>query len=244
MYEALLEPIDKRRSNRAYIDRPIEEETKKRLNELLAIGNKDGSLNLQLNIAAPEAFFDMKKTYGAFSGVQNYISIVGNTSEPDMLEKVGYFGERFVLEATAMGLATCWITLTYDSEHTKAQYAEGEELIGVIPIGYAKETYSEKEQEIYTRIGARKKKPITEFFTSDNTPPQWFLDGMKAVSTAPSGANAMPVYITYEDGRVTATIKGKAYTPEIDLGIAKFHFTVGAGGGTWAWGKNSQYTRD
>ena len=48
----------------------------------------------------------MKAHYGKFSGVKNYIALVGRKS-PGLEEKAGYCGEQIVLKAQELGLNTC-----------------------------------------------------------------------------------------------------------------------------------------
>ena len=48
----------------------------------------------------------------------------------------------------------------------------------------------------------------------------------------------------YKDGQVTASITVPTETAMIDLGIAKLHFELGAGGGSWEYGNGSHYCFD
>ena len=81
-------------------------------------------------------------------------------------------------------------------------------------------------------------------YVSTVIPPNWFLAGMKAVEIAPSAVNRQPVKFTYKNGIVTAAVKNlKNESYALDLGIAKFHFELGAGGGEWAFGNGAEYTR-
>lgn len=50
--------------------------------------------------------------YGKFSGVTNYIAMIGRKSS-ELGEKCGYYGERLVLKAQELGLNTCWVAMTY-----------------------------------------------------------------------------------------------------------------------------------
>ena len=69
---------------------------------------------------------------------------------------------------------------------------------------------------------------------SEGEVPEWFLEGMRAVQRAPSAVNAQPVMFTYHKGIVSAYVTKERYGYErLDLGIAKLHFEIGAGGGVW-----------
>ena len=81
-------------------------------------------------------------------------------------------------------------------------------------------------------------------YVSNGTVPDWFITGMNAVQKAPSAINRQPVMFSYKDGTVTATVdditkEGFAF----DLGIAKLHFEIGAGGGTWDFGNGAEFNK-
>ena len=74
--------------------------------------------------------------------------------------------------------------------------------------------------------------------------PEWFLRGMDAVYLAPTARNLRPFVFKYKDGQVTASITVPTETATIDLGIAKLHFELGAGGGSWESGNEGHYYFD
>lgn len=49
--------------------------------------------------------------HGEFSGVRNYIAMIGKKG-PTLEESCGYYGERLVLLAQQLGLNTCWVAMT------------------------------------------------------------------------------------------------------------------------------------
>lgn len=49
-----------------------------------------------------------------FSGVNSYFAMAGRRADLCLREKVGYWGEKLVLEATRLGLGTCWVGGTFD----------------------------------------------------------------------------------------------------------------------------------
>ena len=79
-------------------------------------------------------------------------------------------------------------------------------------------------------------------YSSDGPVPDWFLAGMEAVQKAPSAVNRQPVMFSYQEGIVTASVKdieGDGFA--FDLGIAKLHFEIGVGGGTWEFGNGAEF---
>ncbi|MGL4549242.1 nitroreductase family protein [Eubacterium aggregans] len=60
----------------------------------------------------PRAFDSTMAHYGKFSGVPNYIAMIGKKGK-GLDECCGYTGEKIVLEAQSLGLNTCWLASTY-----------------------------------------------------------------------------------------------------------------------------------
>lgn len=70
-----------------------------------------------------KCFDSMMAHYGKFSGVKNYIALVGKKSET-LDEELGYQGERLVLKAQELGLNTCWVAMTHGK--SKAEIGKDE----------------------------------------------------------------------------------------------------------------------
>ena len=58
--------------------------------------NKESGLHIQLVEDEPKAFAGMMAHYGKFSGVTNYIALVGKKGA-DLEEKCGYYGEKLTV---------------------------------------------------------------------------------------------------------------------------------------------------
>lgn len=134
----LLEAMEQRHSVRSYEDRPLEPEVRAELTGFLAQCSRESGLHMQLVVDEPEAFGGLMAHYGKFSGVKNYIALVGKKSA-QLDELCGYFGEKVVLKAQQMGLNTCWVALTYKKVKSAFQVGPGEKLGLVIAIGYGKD---------------------------------------------------------------------------------------------------------
>lgn len=110
-----LSTITKRCSRRKYTSQEIDAEQVLALKSLIHSYNEMANLNMKLITEKGGELFDgLRKSYGMFSGVQNYIALIGKSDDPHRKEKVGRFGELLVLEATQMGLATCWVGGTWE----------------------------------------------------------------------------------------------------------------------------------
>ncbi|MEG0392449.1 MAG: nitroreductase family protein [Anaerovoracaceae bacterium] len=236
----LKKAIQERRSRRSYLDAPVAPLSIEKLEIAAWECNRSGKLNIQIITNDKEAFGNLKKTYGLFSGVTNYIALVGKKEDPNLCEKLGYYGESLVLLATTLGLGTCWVGATFDKEVCRCKVAEDEELQCVIAFGNVKLKDSLKEKAI-TKAIHRKSKEIKDMLKAIEQVPNWVVDGMRCVVKAPSARNRMPVMFYYSGGVVAARIKGESLYEFFDLGIAKLHFELGVGKGTWEFGNGGMF---
>ena len=242
--EEYLSAMKKRCSRRKYTNRPIDSKYVQQLEDSIALHNKESGLNIKLVIGSgAELFSGFRKSYGLFVGVQNYIAMIGSKTLPNRMEKVGRFGEKIILEATAMGLSTCWVGTSYDKNAAKELCEGNEELDCVIAVGYSDEKHSLKERmmEYGTHRQNKSKEALIE---AEEHVPEWFKQGMDAVYLAPTARNLRPFVFEYKDGQVTASITNPTETAMIDLGIAKLHFELGARVGSWDYGNGSHYYFD
>ena len=147
------EAMQQRHSVRQYEDRKIEPEKRKALCAEVEKINRESGLHVQILFDEPKCFDSMMAHYGKFSGVQNYIALVGPKGS-DLEEKCGYYGERLVLLAQMLGLNTCWVAMTHGK--SAAEIAGGEKQTCLIALGYGK-----------TQGVAHKSKPMTELAKAD-----------------------------------------------------------------------------
>ena len=131
----LFEAMEHRHAVRAYEDRPIAPEAREALLACIAQCNRESGLHIQLVLDEPRGFGGLPAHYGKFSGVKNYIALIGKKS-PNLEEACGYYGEKIVLRAQQLGLNTCWVAMTYSKVKTAFQIAPGEKLCLVIAVGY------------------------------------------------------------------------------------------------------------
>lgn len=216
----LLQAINLRHSVRSYKDTAIDNETVGKLQNVVDQCNADGGLHIQLVINEPKAFDSFMAHYGKFSGVSNYIALIGKKG---MDEAIGYYGEKIVLHAQALGLNTCWVALTYKKIKNAFKVGTGEKLYCVLALGYGA-----------TQGVDHKIKAYDEVSTTKNAP-EWFVNGVNASLLAPTAMNQQKFTINYKDGKVIARALNGFYT-KIDLGIVKCHFEIGAGDNKIIWG--------
>lgn len=218
-----LEAIQARHSVRRYLDRPIPPKLIARLQEEIALCNREGKLHIQLFTQAPEAFHGFLATYGMLKGVSNYIALAGNPAD-DLDERIGYWGEHLVLLAQTLGLNTCWVGGSYSKRKTRVVLHGEEKLVCVIALGYGADEGR-----------PHKSKPMASLCRVDaKMVPVWFSHGMEAALLAPTAINQQHFLFTLTGTQVSAKSTGGPFS-NVDLGIVKYHFEVGAGTENFTW---------
>lgn len=218
----LLEAMQTRNSVRQYLDKPIAPEALAALQSQIEACNKEGGLHIQLVTDEPKAFDGFMAHYGKFSGVTNYIALIGKNTK-DLDEKCGYYGERLVLLAQKLGLNTCWVAMTYSKISGAYQVGSGEKLTVVIAIGYGK-----------TQGVKHKSKPAEKVSNLSTDSPEWFKNGVEAALLAPTAMNQQKFFLTCSGNKVSAKA-GMSFYTKVDLGIVKYHFELGAGKDHFTW---------
>ncbi|MBE6990835.1 MAG: nitroreductase [Ruminococcaceae bacterium] len=219
IYEAMLS----RHSVRRYLDRPIPAAIRERLQQEIDTCNCEGGLHLQLVTEEPGAFTGVMARYGSFSGVRNYIAVVGKKAD-DLEERGGYYGQRVVLLAQQLGLNSCWVALTFSKRRARFTLDEGEKLVLVVALGYGA-----------TQGAPHRSKPMSELVRCLNPMPDWFRRGAEYALTAPTAMNQQKFLLELADGNnVRATALRGPYA-KLDLGIVKYQFELGAGRENFRW---------
>lgn len=204
-----LELMKERHSVRQYKAKKIEAEKRKVLDDLAAGINKDTGLHIQIIYDEPKCFDSMMAHYGKFSGVTNYISLVGEKSD-GLDEKLGYYGEKLVLAAQELGLNTCWVAMTHGK--SRAEIRKGEKEVCLISLGYGE-----------TSGVPHKSKELSEVCNAKESMPDWFAKGMEAALLAPTAMNQQKFYFEKNGDTVKATC-GRGFYTKLDLGIVKYHY--------------------
>ena len=214
----LMEAMQARHSVRQYREEVLRKEDAALLREEIEACNAESGLHIQLVCGEPKAFSGLLARYGKFSGVTNYIALVGKKG-PNLSETCGYFGERIVLRAQQIGLNTCWVAMTYSKVPSAFSAGEGEKLCAVIAVGYG------KTQGSGHRVKSLREVPPV---------PEWFVSGVEAALLAPTAMNQQKFRFALQGNRVSATAGSGFYT-KLDLGIVKYHFAMGAGADAFTW---------
>jgi nitroreductase len=252
---SILDVIRARSSWRSYDGRPLEPEDRARLEEFLSsldAGPFGNAVRLALVEASAKDRAELKRlvTYGWIRGARTFV--VGAVRRGPMdLEDYGYVFERAILEATALGLGTCWLATLFNRSGFAAriELADDEILPAVSPVGYVPASRTAADATTRFFAGSKKRKPWEDlFFAGDFGTPLAveaagpYAEALEMVRLAPSASNRQPWRLVKEAGRdvfrlflcrsavygrFSAGVAG-ADLQRIDVGIACCHFELAA----------------
>ncbi|MBE6254184.1 MAG: nitroreductase [Prevotella sp.] len=234
------EAIEARHSVRAYKDQPLSEEVVKVLEEKIVKLNREGQLHIQLILNEPKAFQGTIAKYGKFRNANNYLVMAGRRAD-DLDERVGYYGEHLVLLAQTLGLNTCWVGLSYSKVPGTYVLGEDEKIVCYIAIGYGETQGVSHKIKAIDQVSRSAVRTLGSSTDASGATPSWFRRGVEAALLAPTAVNQQKFsfeYLGMKDGRHQVRAKKGfsliGYT-QIDLGIAKYHFEIGAGDVDFDW---------
>ncbi len=214
------EAMKKRHTVRKYTDISLESDVTEQLIHRIEENNDKFHLTIRLNTNDTSAFNALIKLFLA-KGVKNYFVLSGPDS-PNLDEKLGYCGADLMLYAQTLGLNTWWVGGTFNRKKLNEKAGKNK-VIGIIAVGYG------------TNQGtAHKSKSYEDIASYDGKAPEWFRKGVEAVLLAPTALNKQAFSIKGYDRYVKITCDNGIFTGA-DLGLAKYHFELGAGMENFQW---------
>lgn len=250
------EIIKERYSCRTYKDKPIEADTKRKLEEALLSQNQSpfkSGPRFILATATDEDRNSLKDlgTYGFIKDAAGFI--IGAVKESDKsLEDYGYILEKLILYATDLGLGTCWLGGSFKkSNFSKKISSSGGEIVpAVVAVGYRGDKARFRDEMIRRGAGSKKRMPWQDIFFSDDFKTPLGEDDagdyaacLEMLRLAPSASNRQPWRIIKERSNnrfhfYLQRTKGyyqrnkmlfkMADLQRIDMGIAMCHFELSA----------------
>lgn len=160
--------------------------------------------------------------YGRITGATHFAAFVAGPEAQD--HTVGYMGEAFILEATALGLGTCWVGGSFRKSRTASllPLGEGERIVAITPLGVPGESYvgrPRKSLEVLTGLGQEALQAL----------PEWQQSAISCARLAPSAVNRQPWrFIPEGNGIRLIKTSGNFGFGGVDLGIAMLHVELGA----------------
>jgi len=180
-----------------------------------------------------DVFTGIIGSYGKITGAPHVLLFIGGASSESDLH-VGYTGEAIVLEATALGLATCWVGGFFSARKARrmVDLAAGERILAVSPVGIALEDVSGQENLMRSLAHAKTRKPLVLIAPGSETWSDWAAHAAESARRAPSAMNRQPWRFAYDgDGLVLSLAPGfetPRVTKRLDCGIAMLHAELGA----------------
>lgn len=238
----MLAAIHQRVSVRSYTDRPVDQAL---LEHLLDFADRAEPLTeTPSRIGLVSGVEQVKRVLtfmvGSYGLVQNaphlLVGILPEESDRARID-LGFVLEQVVLEATRLGLGSCWITGTYDAEEAgdAAELEPGEVAAAVCALGHpTEEGYGRLHNRIIRRLaGGHRRKPLDEIVFSQRWGEPWspedadpaLVTMLKHARLAPSAHNAQPWRFIVADDHISLTVLKPML---IDAGIVMSHVTLAA----------------
>jgi nitroreductase len=144
-----------------------------------------------LSDAPKQLFLGIAGSYGGVSGAPHALVFIG---AEDAEAAVGYTGEALVLEATRLGLNTCWVGGFFDPFKARSlvALAPGERVHAVSPVGTALQEVSRKEKLVFGAGRPKSRQTLDAIGRDHGRWPEWARCGLELVQVAPSATNRQP----------------------------------------------------
>jgi len=238
------EAIFLRKSRRSFLPgRPIAEDQFERLERLSRDFRPFSEARIAIARRPPERVLTgVVGSYGRITGAPAYAAVIGSASDSATAVRAGYTGEALILEATAIGLGTCWVSGMFRAAEVGKDIAldENEHVFAVTPLGLGERNFTMMEKMYIAAIGSRKRKSLEE--TAEGAPPlPWQVKALEAARLAPSARNRQPWRFVLAPDSITvrcdAVTDGERFPRSLDCGIAMLHLELGAraAGVSGAW---------
>jgi nitroreductase len=230
--------IEKRRSRRRFDpDLPITPETVAALEKVCSEFTPfPGARSRLVTESYDSVFKGVIGSYGKVKGTQTFIAFIGDMDDQFVQEKVGYTGEAIILEATALGLNTCWVAGFFRPEVVTSliEVNKSEQVLAVTPVGHSRE-HESWEEKLMSRFGrSHNRLPLSRLVRGlpDEQRPNWVNVSLEAARLAPSAVNRQPWGFDIQDDGITVFVRtgGPEFnvSKRLDCGIAMLHLEVAA----------------
>ncbi|NTU71726.1 MAG: nitroreductase [Coriobacteriia bacterium] len=194
---------------------------------------------------AVDVFSGILGSYGKVTGTRHVLLFIGAGVAPARDNHVGYTGEAAILEATALGLNTCWIGGFFSPARTArvVELAPDERVLAVSPVGHAFGQLTLTERGMRGLSGAHERIAVARMAPGSVKGgwPQWAVAAVETARLAPSAMNRQPWRFRFDAGALVIARDNPSETPKVtkrlDCGIAMLHAELGAraSGADGAW---------
>lgn len=230
--------IESRRSRRQFnASRPVQEQVFKDLKSICdGFRPFSNTRAVLIKENVDDIFKGVIGAYGKVKDALLAIAFIGDMNDIHVQEKTGYIGEGIILEATALGLSTCWVAGFFKPQVVTSiiKMEKDEKILAVTPVGYAveEETMEEKLVTGFRRTHLRK--PLSKLTTGlqEVDWPEWIKSALEAARLAPSAINRQPWGFHVESDAITVSVRTAGpdfnVSKRLDCGIALLHIEIAA----------------
>lgn len=219
----IYDAVQERHSVRIFKKTPLSNEAIKLLNERMKELNSKYDIEFKL-VTDNGKIINTAYKVSFTKNANNFIVMTGK-NKPKIDEIIGYAGADILLYAQTIGLNTCWISGAINKAEARdaANVRPGYLIPGVIAVGYGESNGK-----------PHKSKKLEDISTYRGNPPYWFYKGVGYVLLAPTANNKQAFNIKGDGNKVRITCDNNQYAG-LELGIARYHFEVGAGTENIEW---------
>ena len=150
---------------------------------------------------------------GRIVGCEVVAAVIASGEEPMGRLHAGILGEAFVLEATSLGLGSCWVSGTYRRKLLQIPLKPEEAVLCIIAVGQPEPGAMDTKN--------RRRKPVERLIRGSYD--RWsasLRDVAQAVRLAPSAMNMQPWQMALEEG---CFILDGSDRSSLELGVALCH---------------------
>lgn len=207
-----------RHTVRKYTDKAIPKDIVSLLNERVRWNNEHYGLSIKLITNNNTAISRVIQLILA-KGVNNFFIMAGPKGADEFC---GYCGADLMLYAQTLGLNTWWVGGTFNRKGVQKK-SEGATPVGIIAVGFGQ-----------TQGVPHKSKKASDVSAYEGDAPDWFKNGVEAALLAPTALAKQAFSIRGKGNKVSISCDNGIFT-EVDTGLVKYHFELGAGKGNFEW---------
>lgn len=175
--------------------------------------------------------------YGLVQGAPHLLVGIIPEDRPENRIDLGYVLEQVVLEATRLGLATCWMTGSYHPDRAEQEIAlhPGEQVAAVVALGYARTDRLARlhDETVRRLVAGHRRRPLAELVFGSRWGEKWsaeeaepaLVEILQAARLAPSAHNRQPWRFVVVGQEIHLAVTVPAPT---DAGIAMAHLALAA----------------
>lgn len=240
--------IEKRRSVRTFVDRPLDPKDEAFVSDVL----KDvAHIETPFSHAIDLFYYrnekgeeSEKRRIGTYGFVKDAPAFIGGTTAPtkEGLIDFGYLFEYVILKLTEQGLGTVWLGGTFRRKTFDDHIRQDHIVPAISAVGYEASYRTLREKTLIRTVKATQRKPFEElFFDRDFSHPlketgnHFFIPYLKLVQAGPSASNRQPWRIVVREGIADIyLLRTPNYANVIpfeiqwlDIGIAICHLEMG-----------------